>query len=112
MYKTKDSGKREQFDTGSQRDTQEGKPRYDLIPPKPLKRLAELYARGAEKYEEHNWHKGQYTSRILASLMRHLEAYRLGDREEDHLSGVAWNCFALMEFEGTDMDDLYDWNKK
>lgn len=111
MYRTKDSGQREQFNTGSQRDMQAGKPRYDLIPPKPLKRLAELYARGAEKYDDHNWHKGQNTSRILASLMRHVESYRLGDREEDHLAAIAWNAFALMEFEGTELDDIYNWRR-
>ena len=32
MVKTKDSGKRDRFITGAQRDTQTGKPRFDLIP--------------------------------------------------------------------------------
>ena len=63
-YVTKDSGKRQEFATGSRRDTDEGKPRYSLIPPEPLKRLAMLYVRGAEKYDDHNWVKGQPTSRI------------------------------------------------
>lgn len=30
-YTTKDSGKRQKFDSGMQRDIQEGKPRYDLM---------------------------------------------------------------------------------
>jgi hypothetical protein len=39
-YTTKDSGKREEYKSGMRRDTQEGKPRYDLIPTWFLKRLA------------------------------------------------------------------------
>lgn len=111
-YVTKDSGERQEFSTGAVRDTQEGKPRYSLIPPAPLKRLAELYTRGAEKYDAYNWHKGQPTSRIFDSLLRHIEAYRLGDRSEDHLAAVSWNAFAMMEFEGTELDDLYNWNQR
>lgn len=109
MYITKDSGEREQFESGAKRDTQVGKPRYDLIPPLPLKRLADLYARGAEKYDDHNWAKGMSTARILASLYRHLEQYRAGEKTEDHLAAVAWNAFAIMHFEGTKYDDFYDW---
>lgn len=108
-YITVDSGEREEFDTGSVRDTQEGKPRYDLIPPGPLRRLADLYARGAEKYDEHNWAKGQPVSRFLASAMRHLEAARTGDKVEDHWAAVVWNVMAIMHFEGTSFDDLHDW---
>lgn len=46
-YITKDSGVRESFDSGMVRDTQQGKPRYDLIDRPILKRWAELMARGA-----------------------------------------------------------------
>ena|SRR5690606_1387911 len=109
-YITKDSGKRESFESGAVRDTQEGKPRYDLIPPAPLKRVAELYARGAEKYSAHNWTRGMGTSRMLASAMRHLEQYRAGDVDEDHLAAVVFNVFGIMHFQGTEWDDTFDWN--
>jgi hypothetical protein len=109
-YITRDSGEREEFESGAKRDTQENKPRYDLIPPGPLKRLADLYARGAVKYDDHNWTKGMPTSRFMASLMRHLEQYRAGDREEDHLAGVVWNAFCIMYFENTEWDDNFKWN--
>lgn len=105
---TKDSGAREEYTSGAKRDTQEGKPRYDLIPPGPLKRLAELYARGAEKYDDWNWTKGMPASRFIASAMRHMEAYRGGDTDEDHLAAVAWNVFAVMFFQGTEWDDMGD----
>lgn len=110
-FVTKDSGKREEFSSGSLRDTQDGKPRYSLIPPEPLKRLADLYVRGADKYGEYNWTKGQPTSRILDSLMRHVEAYRSGETSEDHLAAIAWNAFAIMHFEGTEFDDKHDWSR-
>lgn len=105
-YETKDSGNREEFGSGAVRDTQNDKPRYDLIPPKGLKRVAELYARGAAKYDDHNWRKGMPSSRFMASLLRHVEQYRAGDRDEDHLAGAIFNALALIEFEGTEWDDL------
>lgn len=99
IYVTKDSGKRREFPTGSVRDRADDKPRYDLISPWALQRLAELYQRGAEKYGERNWEKGQPVSDILASLYRHLIAYMQGDVTEDHMAAVAWNAFAIMHFE-------------
>lgn len=109
MFTTKDSGNRQEFDTGSVRDTQTGKPRFDLIPTGPLKRLADLYARGAEKYDDNNWQKGQPISRVYASLFRHLIAWREGERSEDHLAAVAWNAFAIMWYEDNlpNMDDIW-----
>jgi hypothetical protein len=96
---TKDSGQRQDFDTGARRDVQTGKPRYELIPTRPLTRVAELYARGAEKYGEHNWQKGMPFLRTFGSLLRHAFAYALGDRSEDHLAAVVFNAFALMHYE-------------
>ena len=59
---TKDSGKRQQYKSGMQRDLQDGKPRYDLVIPlgtkEPmLKRWAELLQRGMDKYGYRNWEK-------------------------------------------------------
>jgi len=109
-YTTKDSGRRQEFSSGARRDTQAGKPRYDLIPPGPLRRIAELYARGAVKYGETdgemNWVKGMPSSRVMGSLLRHVELYRDGDRTEDHPAAICWNALALMFFEGTEFDDL------
>ena len=108
-FTTKDSGKRQAFETGMVRDTQDGKPRFDLLPTESLRRLADLYARGAEKYDDDNWKKGQPYSRAYASLFRHLIQWREGDRSEDHMAAVAWNAFALMFYEETmpELDDLF-----
>lgn len=98
-FVTKDSGNRQEFETGMVRDTQDGKPRYDLMPTEAMKRLADLYARGAEKYGDNNWQLGQPFSRVYASLFRHLMQWREGDRSEDHMAAVAWNAFAIMYYE-------------
>ena len=92
----KDSGKRQEFPTGSLRDTQDGKARYDLIPIIPLERLAKHYANGAKKYGEHNWTKGQPLSRYLASCERHLNAIKEGKDDEDHVSAAVFNLFAFL----------------
>lgn len=111
-YITKsDPVERDSFANGAVRDTQNGKPRYALIPPPALKRLADAYARGAEKYDDFNYLKGMPTSRIMDSLMRHVEAYRAGDRVEDHLAAIAWNSFAIMMFEDTKWDDTLKWKE-
>ena len=95
----KDSGIREDFATGSKRDTQDGKPRFDLIPSGPLYRLAMVYSRGAKKYGEYNWVKGQPLTRYFSSAMRHLMAWSIGLRDEDHLAQAAWNIFAIIHTE-------------
>lgn len=107
-FETKDSGKRDEFETGMVRDTQEGKTRYGLLPHGPLTRLADLYTRGSIKYDDNNWQKGQPFSRAYDSMFRHLMSWRAGDRAEDHLAAVAWNAFALMYYEDNkpELDDL------
>ncbi len=111
-FKTKDSGVREGFSGGAVRDTQDGKPRYDLIPPGPLRRLAMLYTRGAEKYDEYNWTKGIPTSRCVASLLRHVFQFIDGDTDEDHGAAILFNMMCIMHYEEigrTDLDDRFDW---
>jgi hypothetical protein len=95
----KDSGVREQFDTGSVRDTRDGKGRYDLISPVFLRRLARHYENGAKKYGDRNWEKGQPVSRYLDSAIRHLYCYLEGMRDEDHLAAAAWNAAAAIHTE-------------
>src|ERR1017187_5585046 len=94
MYETLDSGKREQFSSGMQRDTQNGKPRYDLIDRAFLKRWANLMARGGVKYGEDNWRKASGEAelkRFKASALRHMFQYLNGDTDEDHAVAVAFN---------------------
>lgn len=110
----KDSGKRQKFATGSNRDTREGKGRYDLLPAYAIWRLARHYENGATKYGDRNWEKGQPLSRYLDSMTRHAFKFLGGSREEDHLAAVAWNALAYIETEhrieqgilSPDLDDM------
>jgi hypothetical protein len=111
-FTVKDSGERQEFNTGAKRDTQTDKPRFGLIPPLALKRVATLYARGAQKYDEHNWVKGIPASRCYESMMRHAFQFGAGDTDEDHLAAVVFNALAIMHYqeaERTDMLDMFDW---
>ena len=92
----KDSGERQEFSTGSVRDTREGKGRFDLIPTDALRRLARHYENGAVKYGDNNWRKGQPLSRYLDSAFRHLVCALEGMTDEDHLSAISWNSFAYI----------------
>lgn len=102
--KVQDSGERRKFITGSQRDSHEGKGRYDLITPVALKRLAIHYENGAKKYDDNNWMKGQPLHVFLDSALRHINTYRLNTmlgkpQEEDHLAAALWNIAALIHTE-------------
>jgi hypothetical protein len=98
-YVTKDSGKREEYATGSMRDTTEGKGSYTSISPHMLRRLAMLMERGAKKYGLFNYQKGQPFSRVVDSLMRHTNQARMGDESEDHKSAIIFNAMAWIHFE-------------
>lgn len=98
-FDLKDSGSRREFSTGSVRDAATGKGRYDLVSPLALERLAQLYERGAQKYDARNWEKGQPLSAYLDCAMRHLQKHLAGYRDEDHMAAAAWNAFGLMHTE-------------
>lgn len=107
-FVTKDSGARAQFESGMVRDTQEGKARFDLLIPLDvpyeaqfMTRVAELLARGAEKYESRNWEQAageEELERFKASALRHLMQWVAGDTDEDHAAAVVFN---LLGFETT-----------
>lgn len=100
MYdKVMDSGKREEFATGSVRDTQIGKGRFDLLPFHALTRLAQHFENGAVKYGDNNWRRGQNTRRYMSSALRHLTKYMLKQKDEDHLAAALWNIACLIETE-------------
>lgn len=105
-YSMKDSGEREEFSTGAVRDTQNGKGRYDLLPVVALERVAKVYQRGAEKYDERNWMKGMPLSRFMDSALRHLMQYAEGRRDEDHLAQAAFNVLGLIHTEEMIRRDL------
>ena len=93
----KDSGERQKFETGAQRDVQSGKGRFDLLPCHAVTRLAQLFENGAVKYGDDNWRKGMPLNRYLDSALRHLIKFMDGQRDEDHATAVIWNMMCLVE---------------
>lgn len=103
-YVTKDSGVRASYESGMVRDTQDGKPRFDLLipdgvpfPAQFLTRCADLMARGAVKYEDRNWEQANSVvelNRFKASAYRHLMQWITGDNDEDHAAAVVFNLLA------------------
>jgi dATP/dGTP diphosphohydrolase/recombination endonuclease VII len=85
--------------------------RFDLISPRGLWELAEVYGRGSLKYEADNWMRGYKWSLSFSALMRHALAFWSGQARSDdnnhHMACVAWHAFALIEFEalGLGKDD-------
>lgn len=108
-FSLKDSGARQEFETGARRDVEEDKPRFDLVTPFGLERVAWVYARGAEKYGDNNWQKGMPFTRYLASAERHLKQFKAGEVDEDHLAQAVWNLLAILhhqEVGPAGLDDL------
>lgn len=103
------SGEKETFETGAQRDVQEAKPRPDLMSPFAMERIGWVFSKGAERYGQRNWEKGMPFSRYLASAERHLMQFKQGDLSEDHLAQAVWNLCAILHHQEVGppgLDDL------
>lgn len=97
QYITKDSWTRKERESWFRRDTDEGKPRYDLIPFDCLKRLAELYARWAVKYWDNNRRLAEEQDaidRFKQSAFRHFMQRINWENDEDHWCWCVFNIFA------------------
>jgi hypothetical protein len=104
--------------TGGEKGVKEE--RFDLLPWEAIGKVARHYAKGAEKYEAHNWRRGYEWSKSYAALMRHLTAFWSGeDIDEEtgspHMAAVVFHALALLTFmdEQPGFDDRYkpesDW---
>lgn len=102
-YKTKDSGARQEYDSGMVRDLQDGKPDYSLLlaglpyEDELITRWASLMTRGAEKYGKRNWQLAtseEELERFKASAFRHFMQWITGETDEDHAAAVLFNINA------------------
>jgi len=65
-----------------------GKERFDLVPPKPLLMIAEAFTYGAKKYADRNYLNGNMKwGRVFAAVMRHLWKWWNGE-DNDQESGL------------------------
>ncbi len=99
-YTTKDSGKRQEYESGMRRDLQDGKPDFSLLltdypfSEQMLTRWAALMTRGAEKYGRRNWQLAESEEeleRFKASAFRHFVQWITGEDDEDHAAAVFFN---------------------
>lgn len=93
----KDSGHREDFSTGSRRDTRDGKGRCDLLPMLAILRLSQHFEEGSKKYGDRNWELGQPLSRYMDSALRHGFKVLLGAEDEPHAEAMFWNIGAFVD---------------
>lgn len=104
-YGVKDSGARAEFANGGQRDTQDGKPRFDLLYPlnvpfdhQLMTRFAVHMAHGASKYDDRNWEQfsdQEALDRARSSAARHFAQWLTGEQDEDHAAAVIFNIMAV-----------------
>lgn len=77
----------------------DGKIRYDLLPPELLEGTADILAFGAKKYGERNWEKGMNWSRAFAALMRHMWAWWRGQNvDEETGKSHLWHAACCLAF--------------
>lgn len=82
-----------------------GKNRLDLVEPEFIEGVGRVLTYGAAKYEPNNWQKvDNALDRYYASLLRHLLAWRRGEKKDaesglSHLEHVAANVMFLLHFE-------------
>lgn len=104
-YVTLDSGRRDRYESGMVRDTQDGKPRFDLLLPlgvpyreQLLTRVAALMERGALKYGERNW-ESKFDEKALAraksSALRHVVQWFTDEDDEDHAAAAVFNLMQV-----------------
>ena len=86
------------FDSGAQRDTNQGKIRPDLISPYMLKALGRILADGAEHYSERNWEKGMPNEVLKESASRHYVSWMNDEFDEDHAAKLIFNVMAYIHF--------------
>lgn len=81
------------------------KNRLDLVEPEFIESVGKVLTFGAQKYEPNNWQGVEDAEdRYYAAAMRHLMAYRRGEKIDpesglSHLEHLACNVMFLLHFE-------------
>jgi len=105
-FLTKDSGERKSFESGMNRDSDNNKPKFDLLIPKGqayedtlLYRWAMLLRRGADKYGIRNWelaNSAEEMERFKSSASRHFIQWMSELKDgEDHAAAILFNINAV-----------------
>lgn len=91
-----------------------GKPPMDLLDRHALEEIARVLEFGAKKYDRHNWRSGISYSRLVAAMLRHINAFNDGE-DTDHETGISHMAHAgccvmfllWMEKYRPDLDDRW-----
>ncbi len=110
----KDSGNRQEFESGAVRDMSKGKGRMDLVPWSAIIEVSKHCEAGAQKYGEHIIDKGVPLDSLMDSGARHLAKYIAGHDDENHLRAACWNLLWALEFSVTkpELNNLYYWQDR
>ena len=103
MFTVKDSGVRKEYKSGMVRDTQEGKPNYNLIDKDFLKALAQHLTLGMAKYGRDNWKNANSEEELLRfqdSAFRHMMQWLNGEVDENHMAATVFNLMAAEYVKG------------
>ena len=87
------------FPSGATRSSDADNERYDLCPSIWAKRDAIIMAEGAKTHGADNWKRGIPISVCLNHLERHLNLWKSGNTDEDHLAKIRVNAGFIMYFE-------------
>lgn len=84
------------FETGAIRESKSNKPFIHNLKGYTRLRFGYHMNLGSRHHGDSNWELGLPTNSYLESLDRHLASYLDGDRLEDHLSAIIFNCQGIM----------------
>ena len=88
-----------------------GKLRYDLIPVLAQEEVVKVVTLGAEKYDPENWKRvPEGRRRYYAAAMRHMEAWRKGEKQDEigthHIANAISNLMFILEKELQGIEDV------
>ena len=86
----------------------QGKLRYDLLPPDALEAVTAIFTMGQAKYGDRNWEQGMDWNRAFAAAQRHMWAWQAGedmDQESGlpHLAHAAVNMLFIIAWQSRDV---------
>ena len=94
-----------------------GKLRYDLIPVLAQEEVVKVVTLGAEKYDPENWKRvPEGRRRYYAAAMRHIEAWRKGEKQDEigthHIANAISNLMFILEKELQGIEDVTEESPK
>lgn len=100
-----------EFDTGAKKSAH-NKGRFDLLPAESIERFAFRMQDALVHYEEENWRKGMPIQCFIDSASRHINDWRMGRDNEDHLAAAGCCLMMAMSLEQYYPDGLPEYRQE